>query len=423
MTADVVPAARPRRRRTALGSGFRRTWSASVISAAGTGVHFASFPLLAAQITHSPGELSLVTAVGSLPWLLLALPAGAVVDRGDPRHVMVVSDVGRAVVLLLLTAALAEHRLGLPALVTASGLLGAGEVFFDCASLAFLPRLVAAADLESANGRLYSGMQAGQNFVGQLVGGGLFRLSRTLPFLLNALSFVTSAVLLHGVRGTEPARRERLPGGFGQQIVHGVRICLANRPFVALTLISALMNAIYLGELALLVLFSTRVLHLPIAFYGTQLTALAVGALLGGMLTPRLRDRFGRLRLLAVAPMVVGATSVALGLSSTWYPAIAAFLVMGSASMVWNVVAVSLRQTLMPADLIGRANSVYRLVSWGAMPLGSVCFGLAAAAWGLRAPFIAGGALLVLATLPAVPIFRSLRALPDTGPHERQAVT
>lgn len=422
MTAQAVPGAR-RRGRTGLGSGFRRTWWASVVSAAGTGVHFASFPLLAAQITRSPAELSVVTAVGSLPWLLLALPAGAVVDRGDPRKVMVVSDAGRAVVVLLLAAALAGHRLGLPALVTASGLLGVGEVFFDCAALAFLPRLVAAADLERANGRLYSGMQAGQNFAGQLVGGGLFRLLRALPFLLNALSFAVSAVLLQGVRGTGPARDRRLPGGFRQQIAEGVRICLGNRPFVALTLLSALMNAVYLGELALLVLFSTRILHLPTAFYGTQLTALAVGALLGGMLAPRLRDRFGRLRLLAAAPAVVGAASVALGVSSTWYAALAAFLVMGAASMVWNVVAVSLRQTLMPADLLGRATSVHRLVSWGAMPLGSVCFGLAADVWGLRTPFVAGGALLALATLPALPTFRSLRVLPDAGSHERQAVT
>lgn len=415
---DPTTAAASTRWPGGLGAEFGKVWTAAVASSVGTGFHFASFPLLAATVTVVPGRLALVTAVGSLPWLLLALPAGAWVDRGDARRIMVVTDLSRAVVMAALSLELLFGNVGLPAVLAASMLLGVGEVFFDCAAMSFLPRVVPDQDLERANGRLFSGMQAGQNLIGQLLGGTLFQLARVLPFALNCVALATSAALLGSVRtsatesetdsddatvgASQPPRR--ILGEIGE----GLRVVARNRPFLAITAVSAVMNGVYLGELAVLVLYSSRVLNLSPQYYGALLTAQAIGGVLGGILTGRLIRALGRGPVLLISPAMIGAASIALGLADGAAMAFTAFAMMGLSAMVWNVIAVSYRQTFVPRELLGRANGVYRLVSWGCMPLGSVAFGLAADTWGLRTPFVLGGILVAAVSVVLLPFLSQL---------------
>ncbi|CAM5588469.1 MFS transporter (plasmid) [Streptomyces viridifaciens] len=400
-----------------LGAGFRRTWAAAMISAVGTGMHFAAFPVLAAQVTSDPGLLSLVTVLGSLPWLLVALPAGVLVDRTDPGRIMVAADFGRALAVVALVATLWADGPNLPVLLVVSALLGVGEVFFECAAQSFLPAIVAKEDLESANGRLFTGVTAGRDFVGQLVGGTLFALSQVLPFVVNLLSFVASGFLITGVRarGSLPERAAKEP--MAAQIAAGWRLVLSSRVLRSFALASAVVNAVFLGELAVLVLFATRELGLAGRYYGVLLTAMAVGSVAGGLLAPRLVRRLERRAALVGALGAIGAASLVLGLAAELFSALAAFVLMGFAMTVWNVVVVSLRQMMVPADFLGRANSVYRLLGWGAMPLGGLLAGAAAGVWGLRAPFVLGGVATVLTALAVAHVLHR-EALP-TDTRER----
>ncbi|GAB7180214.1 hypothetical protein ATKI12_0045 [Kitasatospora sp. Ki12] len=398
-----------------LGAGFRRTWAAATVSAVGTGMHFAAFPVLAAQVTSDPGLLSLVTVLGSLPWLLVALPAGVLVDRTDPGRIMVAADVGRALAVVALIAVLRADGPNLPLLLVVSALLGVGEVFFECAAQSFLPAVVAKEDLEPANGRLFTGVTAGRDFVGQLVGGALFALSRSLPFAVNLLSFVASGLLIAGVRteGVPPERAAKEP--MAAQIAAGWRLVLRSRVLRSFALASAVANAVFLGELAVLVLFATRELGLAGRYYGLLLTAMAVGSVAGGLLAPRLVRRLERRAALTGALVAIGAASLVLGLAAELLSALAAFVLMGFAMTVWNVVVVSLRQMMVPAQFLGRTNSVYRLLGWGAMPLGGLLSGAAAGAWGLRAPFVLGGLATVLCALAVARVLYRETLPTDSG--------
>jgi MFS family permease len=405
-----VPGSAPARRSRPLGANFTRLWSAAAVSSVGIGVHFASFPLLAAQVASSPGQLSVVTAVGSAPWLLLALPAGAWADRGNPRRIMICANLGRALVLAALSAGLASHIVGIAAVLVTSGLLGIGEVLFDCASLTFLPQVVPEAELERANARLFTGTQTGQNLIGQLVGGTLFRIARILPFSGNCVSLTISAIVLARVRAPAPVASPAQRRHLAAELAEGIKVVRRNRPFLSIIGVSALMNGVYLGELAVLVLYSDRVLRLSPVYYGALLTAQAVGAVAGGAAASRVIRALGRALSLLLSLIAIGGTSVALGLAPDIATAFAAFAVMGAASMIWNVISVSYRQTLVPPSLRGRANGVYRLVSWGAMPLGSLAFGAAADVWGLRTPFVVGGLLVGMSSLVLIPILPQIAA-------------
>ncbi|RGD55441.1 MFS transporter [Kitasatospora xanthocidica] len=405
MNTGLHAEARPRAER-GLGAGFRRTWAASAVSAVGTGMHFAAFPVLAAEVTSDPGQLSLVTVLGSLPWLLVALPAGVLVDRMHPGRIMVAADFGRAVAVVALLAMLWAGGPNLPALLVVSALLGVGEVFFECAAQSFLPAVVAKEDLEQANGRLFTGVTAGRDFVGQLVGGTLFAVSRTLPFVVNLVSFVASGLLIAGVRTTEAPPKRAAKGAMLPQIAAGLRLILRNRVLRSFALASAVVNAVFLGELAVLVLFATRELGLAERYYGLLLTAMAVGGVGGGLLAPQLVRRLDRRAALTGALVAIGASSLVLGLAAELFSALAAFVLMGFAMTLWNVVVVSLRQMIVPAEFLGRTNSVYRLLGWGAMPLGGLLAGAAADAWGLRTPFALGGAATVLCALAVARVLR-----------------
>jgi hypothetical protein len=323
-----------------------------------------------------------------------------------PGRILVAADIGRALAVVALIGTLWAGGPNLPVLLVVAALLGVGEVFFECAAQSFLPAVVAKEDLESANARLFTGVTAGRDFLGQLVGGTLFALSRTLPFGVNLLSFVASGILIAGVRARFAPSKRAAKGAMLSQIAVGWRLIFGNRVLRSFALASAVVNAVFLGELAILVLFAAQELGLADRYYGVLLTAMAGGSVGGGLLAPRLIRRVNRRAALTGALSAIGAASLILGLAAELFSALAAFVVMGLAMTVWNVVVVSLRQMIVPAEFLGRANSVYRLLGWGAMPLGGLLAGAAADIWGLRTPFVLGGLVTALGTLA---VARTLR--------------
>jgi MFS family permease len=398
-------------------SGYHRFIAAAGISAVGDGTRFAALPLLAAALLRDALEVSVITAGTTVPWLLLGLPAGAYADRFERRRLMVLADLLRAGALIAAATLLAGGWLTFWPLLVIALLLGVGEVLFDCASFALLPSVVPEDRLEAANGRLFAVQNLGRDLLGHLLGGVLFTVGRAVPLLLDAFSFLVSAALLRGVRGPLPDRsgaETRLLA----EIREGVSQVVRNPLLRALTVAAGLINAVFLGQVAVFVILVRDVLGLPSAAYGVLVAAGAAGGLIGSAVAGRVSRMIGRVPSLLGSLVLIGVAGLGVAATDSAYVVAVAYSASGAGLMVWNVVAVSMRQRLIPDRMLGRATGVYRLFAWGTMPIGALLFGALTEAAGPRMAFAAGGvALLVLSVLVAPTLLRSDRAGGD-----RQAI-
>ena len=388
--------------RPRLGRHYWRMWWANAISSTGDGAFVAALPLLAVTITRDPRLVAVVTAAIYLPWLVLSLPAGAIVDRCDRVTLMCRSQAVQAAVVAIVAVLVVFGQAPIAALGVAGLLLGSAEVIFSNAAQSVLPALVPPELLPEANGSQQVSLTIGESFLGPPVGSLLFAVAAALPFGLDAASFAGSAALLARLprtsEATEPAKAP-----IRAQIAEGLRWLARHRLLrVVAALLGVLNFANQMGQ-AVLVLLATQTLHVGSVVYGFLLAVTAVGSVAGGLACPPLTRRLGLLPSLIIAGAAEAALFVGLGLAPD--PAVAAVMLAGQGFVVtmWNVVTVSLRQRIVPAHLLGRVNSVYRMLGWGLMPLGALAGGFVAHAAGLRAPYVVAGLLCGLALLAALP--------------------
>lgn len=400
-----------------LGGRFWRLWSASVVSNLGDGISIIAYPWLAATLTRDPVLIAGLAVATRLPWLLFALPAGVLADRMDRRQLMLVANLLRFGVTMMVALGVLTGTMRLPLLYLAALLLGVGEVAYDNAAQSILPAVVSPERLERANGTLWTAEVVVNRFVGPPLGGVLIGVVLAVPFLIDAGSFLASAGLLLLIAGTYRPRdttgagppsaaarsiRAEIAEGFGWLWRHGFLRTLA--------LLGCAQHLLFGMVAATGVLYAQEILGLDAAGYGLLSTATAFGAILGSQLAPALSRRIGsgpalQLLMIGVVPLlaITGLTSSALVVAAAYVPW--AFLI-----MVWNVIAVSTRQAIIPTELFGRVNSVYRLLGDGLAPAsylaGGALVGVLTAVTGrelaLRAPYLLGAvAFGVLAAVAA----------------------
>jgi len=392
-------------RRPRLGAPYWRLWWANAISSTGDGAFVAALPLLAVTISRDPRLVAVVTAATYLPWMFLSLPAGALVDRYDRGTLMWRAQAVQGAVVAAVAVLVVFRIAGIAVLGLAGLLLGSAEVIFSNAAQAVLPALVPPALLARANGSQQVSLTVGETFLGPPAGSLLFAVAAALPFGLDAVSFAGSAALLTRIPKTQQNERLGLrpPLTIRAQVAEGLRWLFRHRLLrVVAGLLGVLNFANQMGQ-AVLVLLATQTLHVGTRGYGLLLAVTAVGSVIGGLVSPVLTRWLGLLPSLIVAGAADAAVFVGLGLAPD--PAVAALMLAAEGFVVtmWNVVTVSLRQQVVPAHLLGRVNSVYRMLGWGLMPLGALAGGFVAHAAGLRAPYIVAGLLCGLCLLIAVP--------------------
>lgn len=389
------------RLRAGLPADYYRYWLASVTSNLGDGVRLTAIPVLTAAITRDPVAVAAVSAAGWLPWLLVGLPAGVLVDRVDRVRLMIILQVVRFAIAGALTVALLIGVRSLAVLTAAVFVLGVCEVVFDSAAPTLVPAFVAGPLLPRANARLFAGEMAANEFVGPPLGGLLFGLAAPLPFVLDAASFGAGALLLRRLRSTSMGAvgAEWSARATARDLGAGVAWLWRNRLVGTLSLATVALNLSRAMTLTIFVLFALRVLRLSAFGFGLLWTATAVGALAGSWAIDRARWRQGYLTLVA-ALIVIGASTLAVAFTDRALVVALATAVLGFATMVWNVTTVSTIQRVVPNQLLGRVTSVWRSLTWGSLPVGSALGGLIAQAFGLPAPFLAGGALLVALAVP-----------------------
>lgn len=383
-----------------LGGPFWRLWSASGVSALGDGFTFVALPLLAARLTRDPGKVALVEAAEYTAWLLFGLIAGALADRWERRRIMATTDAAR-VVLFGGFAAVAAERATLSTLLALAFLAGMLGILNHNTSSAYLPAVVRKDQLESANAWLQAVLVVPSSFLGPAVGGLVFVAAAALPFAVDSVSFLLSAVLVLSLR--RPVRRtDGSPAPpLTAQIGEGLRWLWQARVLRVLCLLLALVNGTFAAVTGTLVLYAQDVLHLSERGYGLLLALIAVGALAGSALAPVAARTLGSAGIVRLLLVTQGVAMLAVALTGSLAVAAPAFVVVGLTSGLWNIATITLRQRIVPDRLLGRVTSAYRLVGLGAMPLGSVVGGLLARAYGLGTPLVVGGVLSVLGTAAA----------------------
>ncbi len=240
------------------GTNFGKLWTASTVSFLGDGVTLAAGPLLAASVTRDPILVAGVAVAQQLPWLLFSLPGGALVDRLDRRRVMWISDAVRCAAIGFLGGAVLLDLASLPILYAAFFVLGAATVPFSAASTSILPSVVTREGLAGANGRLFGAQVVAGQMVGPPLGGLLFASSTSLPFLVDAGSFVAASALVLAMDGTFRATglQEAPRTTLRAEISEGFAWLWGHRLLRTLAMALGVMNLTSAATIAVLVLFA-----------------------------------------------------------------------------------------------------------------------------------------------------------------------
>lgn len=378
---------------------FGRLWVATVASNLGDGLVLAAFPLLAATFTEDPIAISALTATMGLPWLVLGPISGAIVDRYDRRILMVAFDTVRATCLALFAIAVLTGNESIWLLYVVVFLIAAGETIVDTSAQSLLPALVPKDELDRANGRLFSTMTIAHRFIGPPLGGLLFGIAVVAPVIADSVSFAIAALLILSLRGRYSAstREARALQTVRASVIEGLRWMWAHRPIRAFAIGAALLNIGIMAGEAILVLFATEQLSLGGIGFGALFAATAAGYAGGSAIAPPITARADRLKIIGISVAGVAFALATIAVASHWLVAALGLFVIGLASGLWDVIAVSFRQAAVPDRLLGRIMAAYRVIAHGSIPVGALLGGIAARAGGNRAAFWVGAIVVFLA--------------------------
>jgi MFS family permease len=409
---------------TRLSLNYWKLWIASVISNLGDGVSAIAYPWLASAVTRDPVLIALIAVAQRLPWLFFTLPAGVITDRVDRRKIMVTMDVLRGALTVVIATAVLSASSSLPSpeavaagnvaathygvylvLLISALLMGMAEVLRDNSAQTFLPAIVKPENLERANGNLWGAEMVMNSFVGPPLGSLLLAVGFAVPFFVDAGSFAAAAGLVFLITGTfhKPRKTEAQSGekvNWRGEIKEGFRWLWHHPVLRPMAIILGLLNALGMMTFATFILFAQENLDLgtglfsgvlkPVAnFFGADSVATftfsllilagAVGGVIGSIIAPRVSKALGSGPSLYLTMIGGGVTTFVIGMATHWWMAWLMFAFGSFTSVLWNVITVSFRQTIIPDALLGRVNSVYRFFGWGMMPIGSIVGGVVVA--------------------------------------------
>lgn len=388
-----------------LGNRFWRLALSSGSSNLADGIFKLALPLAAITFTRSPTLVAGVELARSLPWLLFALPVGALADRFDRRRTMIAANAVRTAAICALAVVLQTGNGSIGALYAVAIVTGIAEVFYDTSSQSILPSLVAREQLGRANGRLGAIELGTQQFVGPPLAGLLAGLAVALAFWTTTVLWLLAIVALILLRGSFRPHRSDTTTSIRSDVAEGLRFLMSRpilRTMAAMVGVANLTSAAAGAVFVLYAVGDESILQLTQAQFGLLFLTSAAGSIAVTTVNERIERRLGRSRALtlSVTGMVVFVAAPAVT-SNVWLIGVAMF-VGGALIMLWNIITVSFRQAITPDHLLGRLNSVYRLLAWGTLPIGAAAGGLIAQTFGLRAVFASMGALAALLFIPAM---------------------
>ena len=389
---------------------FVRLWVAETISQFGTQVSLLALPLVAVTLLGaSPFEVALLGTIEFLPFILFSLPAGAWVDRLRRRPILIVGDIGRAVVLLSIPVAFALDALTIWQLYVVGFVAGTLTVLFDVAYQSYLPSLVERDQLVDGNGKLEISRTLAQT-AGPALGGGLIGLvSAPLAVVLDAISYGLSALFVFLIRRPEPTpdphvdEHGRQRGSLLSEVRDGLRYVLGNRYLRAIAACTATANLFSNIALATYIVYAVRDLGLSPVQIGIVFGLGNIGAIVGALSADRVRRALGVGRSILVSAATGGPAVLLVAIAPREAPipflVLAGFLG-GFSVVIYNINQVSFRQAITPTPMQGRMNATMRFIVWGTIPLGQILGGVIATAVSIPAALWIGGLGAFLAVIP-----------------------
>ena len=402
-----MPTAAPRRR-LINDPGFVRLWAAETISHLGSSFSALAMPIVAIQLLNAgPMEIAIINLADTLPFLVIGLLVGALIDRLPRRGVLIVADLGRAVLLLTLPISYALGVLSIPQLVIVGILLGTLSVFFDVAYQAYLPSLISKEDLVEGNSKLEISRSAAGLFGPSLAGALIAIVKAPMAVIIDALSFALSALFLFTIKPTHefvaeqnnasaPAA-QRPRSSLRSDIVAGLRYVFSHpalRTIGGATATSNLFSGIA-GTVELL--FAYNVLGLSVALIGFAATLGSAGGLISAVFADKISKKLGVGRTIVLTIPLGGPMIAVLAFCQPGNDLLNALVIgagffAGAASgTLYNINQVSLRQALTPPEMSGRMNATMRWFVWGTIPIGALLGGALGTSLGLRETLLIAG--------------------------------
>jgi MFS family permease len=396
---------------------FRRFWLGQTISLLGDQVSVIALPLVVVlTLDASAAQMGYLVAVELAPNLLFSLHAGAWVDRrGRKRQLMIATDLGRAALLGSLPLAYAFDALTFPHMLAVGFLMGTLSVLFNVSYSSLFVALVPRARFVEGNS-IVNGSRALSYVAGPSIGGLLVQvLSAPVTLVLDAFSYLVSALCLRGVEVEEPAAE--VPGK--GHVAAGIRWVFGN-PLVRAALgATATINFFNFVFFALFILYATKSLDVEPGTLGLVLGAGAVGGVLGSLVTDRVARRIGIGPAFALGCVLFPAPLLLVPLAGGPRPVVLACLFLaefgsGLGVMILDISGGAIAAAVVPDRLRSRVSGAYMVVNYGVRPLGALVGGALGTWIGLRETLwiATAGALLGILWLLPSPIL-GLRELPE----------
>jgi predicted MFS family arabinose efflux permease len=416
MTATLLVKSSVPQMNTHLPSSFAKLVWANLAAQCAEQLSLAATPIVAVlMLGAGPGQIGLLAAVQTLPFLLLSIPLGVAADRSSRRRLMIRAETLRALSLLGLLAVVVTHHLSIE-LLALLGFIGAvGTVAFSVSAPALVPSIVNRDMLAQANGRLELARSAAFA-AGPALGGALVSLAgASSAFVLATILSVTSVAMLWRI--VEPQRSIVHARHPMNELRDGAKLVWHEPLLRPILLTAAAWNISWFVLQAAYVPYAVRVLGLNASAVGTTLAAYGVGMIVGALATPRFMAhmRFGKAVLIGPAISVLAAAAMVLTLRlPSGLLAGASFFLFGAGPIIWTITSTTLRQTVTPGAMLGRVSAIFLTVNFGARPVGAVLGALIGMLWGepacllvalggfmLQAAVIFGSRVRVLHSLPA----------------------
>jgi MFS family permease len=395
-----------------LGVTFNKLWSAAMFSKFADGLVGAAIPLLAASLTRDTVLISIQSNLMLLPWLFFAIPLGAYLDRINRRVAMLMVQITRVLIGAIIAQLLISGTMTLWVLMLLTSIFGISEVVYDTATQSSIPTLLKGNQLERGNSRLQIADTVMQSFVGVPLGAIAYAAINYSPFIgisvlyLVAIFLVTS-IHKEALQGELDIKTER--PALRVEIKEGMVYLWEDKVLLRLVLTTGAVGFFMAMATSTLVLFILDHLHVSELNYGLVMLPLALGALGGAFLSPRISARLGRSVALSIALPMASLTILAAGLAPNVYAYMVASLFHGFFIAQWNILLMSIYHALIPNEIFGRIHGTRRTLVWGLMPIAGVIGGYIAKI-DLAIPMIVGGIGAAIIAASQAKFIRSIQS-------------
>jgi MFS family permease len=369
---------------------FRKLWIANSVSSFGTQVTVLALPLTAVTFLHaSPVQMGILTACGTLPYLIASLPTGVWVDRLRRRPILIVADISRAVILGMIPLLAVFGILRIQHLYLAAFLTAMLSLFYDVAEGTYLPMLIGREQLMEGNSQLAM-IDTTAELTAPAIAGGLVQLlTAPIAIAIDAISYLWSAFWLGRIRQQESKPAHDRQSNVWQEIREGIAY-LVHNPLLRPSILTGMQWQLFGGmKDALLILFLAEILRLPPVTIGLVYAIGSLSGLVATRLSNKAVQRFGPGPVMIGAAFLVGIgwLIVPLAVGTPWMAfgvITVGMLIAGAGNMLWNVTTSSVTQAITPNQLLGRVSASDRFLTEGALPVGALIGGWLAEQWGLR---------------------------------------